>query len=358
MHVPDGADVDVVEVDRGGKSTYHAPGQLVCYPILDLTRHGQDVKRYCRDLEEALIRTTERVRLDGDADRRADRRLARVAAAEDRVDRHPPHEVDLDARLRAERRPRPGAVHATGSPRAGSTATRSRRWRASSAGRSRSTTSARPPRRRSPTCFGFAFEQRRRRLTRASPRRSRASARTREPRSARCDERLASVARVWDACLIATRRGGMPRAARRDVRRRSADSLGRRRRRPLRPRPRLVRQPLQAVEQRVRRRRRRRSRPRSASRTKPSSVAWRASAISGRQYPSTSSSPTGFACRPSCDQVSCSSSSSSVPKPPGSATNAVGELRHQRLPLVQRADDVQLASARRAPARGRRAPAG
>jgi lipoyl(octanoyl) transferase len=57
VHVPEGADVEVVEVDRGGKSTYHAPGQLVCYPILDLTRHGQDVKRYCRDLEEALIRT-------------------------------------------------------------------------------------------------------------------------------------------------------------------------------------------------------------------------------------------------------------------------------------------------------------
>ena len=58
VHVPEGAAVDVVEVDRGGKSTYHAPGQLVCYPILDLTRHGQDVKQYCRDLEEALIRTT------------------------------------------------------------------------------------------------------------------------------------------------------------------------------------------------------------------------------------------------------------------------------------------------------------
>jgi lipoyl(octanoyl) transferase len=57
VHVPDDAEVDVVEVDRGGKSTYHAPGQLVCYPILDLTRHGQDVKKYCRDLEETLIRT-------------------------------------------------------------------------------------------------------------------------------------------------------------------------------------------------------------------------------------------------------------------------------------------------------------
>jgi lipoyl(octanoyl) transferase len=57
VHVPAGAAVEVVETDRGGKSTFHGPGQLVCYPILDLNRHGRDVRRYVRDLEEALLRT-------------------------------------------------------------------------------------------------------------------------------------------------------------------------------------------------------------------------------------------------------------------------------------------------------------
>jgi lipoate-protein ligase B len=65
LHVPEGAHVEVVETDRGGKSTYHGPGQLVCYPILDLRRHGQDVRKYCRDLEEAVIRTLAAFGLDG-----------------------------------------------------------------------------------------------------------------------------------------------------------------------------------------------------------------------------------------------------------------------------------------------------
>jgi lipoyl(octanoyl) transferase len=57
LHIPEGADVELVETDRGGKSTYHAPGQLVCYPILDLARRGKDVKRYVRDLERAIVQT-------------------------------------------------------------------------------------------------------------------------------------------------------------------------------------------------------------------------------------------------------------------------------------------------------------
>ena len=64
LHLPEGADVDVVETDRGGKSTYHGPGQLVCYPILDLHRHGKDVKKYVRDLEEAVIRTLAPLEID------------------------------------------------------------------------------------------------------------------------------------------------------------------------------------------------------------------------------------------------------------------------------------------------------
>jgi len=45
----------VVETNRGGQATYHGPGQLVGYPILDLNRRGRDLHKYLRCLEDFLI---------------------------------------------------------------------------------------------------------------------------------------------------------------------------------------------------------------------------------------------------------------------------------------------------------------
>jgi lipoyl(octanoyl) transferase len=56
-HVLDAATIPVVATDRGGQVTYHGPGQVVAYPLIDLRRAGYFVKEYVYRLEEAVIRT-------------------------------------------------------------------------------------------------------------------------------------------------------------------------------------------------------------------------------------------------------------------------------------------------------------
>jgi len=56
-HVLAAGDIPVVATNRGGQVTYHGPGQVVAYPLLDLRRRGYFVKEYVYRLEEAVLRT-------------------------------------------------------------------------------------------------------------------------------------------------------------------------------------------------------------------------------------------------------------------------------------------------------------
>ncbi len=58
-------DISVYEVERGGDITYHGPGQLVVYPIIDLREQGRDLKRYVRNLEQAVIDCLEELGIVG-----------------------------------------------------------------------------------------------------------------------------------------------------------------------------------------------------------------------------------------------------------------------------------------------------
>ncbi|MBD1936964.1 lipoyl(octanoyl) transferase LipB [Microcoleus sp. FACHB-68] len=63
---PTGTEFEVHRVERGGEVTYHCPGQLVGYPILNLRRHRQDLHWYLRQLEEVLIQVLETYGLKGE----------------------------------------------------------------------------------------------------------------------------------------------------------------------------------------------------------------------------------------------------------------------------------------------------
>ena len=58
--------VELFEVERGGDVTFHGPGQLVGYPIVDLKRHKQDLHWYLRQVEEGLIRAVAPLGITGE----------------------------------------------------------------------------------------------------------------------------------------------------------------------------------------------------------------------------------------------------------------------------------------------------
>jgi lipoyl(octanoyl) transferase len=65
QEILDARGVTVFETNRGGKVTYHGLGQLVGYPIINLSPEREDVHRYVRDLEEVLIRALSDFRIEG-----------------------------------------------------------------------------------------------------------------------------------------------------------------------------------------------------------------------------------------------------------------------------------------------------
>ncbi len=64
-HILQPDDIPVLATNRGGQATYHGPGQVVAYPLLDLRRAGYYVKEYVHRIEEAVIRTLEHVGVTG-----------------------------------------------------------------------------------------------------------------------------------------------------------------------------------------------------------------------------------------------------------------------------------------------------
>lgn len=65
-HVLAPGDIPVIQVDRGGQVTYHGPGQIVAYPLLDIRRSGLGVRDLVNRIEESIIRVLAHYRVKGE----------------------------------------------------------------------------------------------------------------------------------------------------------------------------------------------------------------------------------------------------------------------------------------------------
>ena len=65
-HVLAPGDIPVIQVDRGGQVTYHGPGQIVAYPLVDIRRKGIGVREFVKCIEEAIIRVLDEYGVHGE----------------------------------------------------------------------------------------------------------------------------------------------------------------------------------------------------------------------------------------------------------------------------------------------------
>ena len=65
-HVLAPGDIPVIQVDRGGQVTYHGPGQIVAYPLVDIRRKGIGVREFVKCIEEAIIRVLDHYGVQGE----------------------------------------------------------------------------------------------------------------------------------------------------------------------------------------------------------------------------------------------------------------------------------------------------
>ena len=86
--------IDIIKTSRGGKITWHGPGQLICYFVIDLNKRGRDIRNFIYILEKSIIKTLDEFNIKSKSDRKkigiwhkSKKNISKVAAIGVRVKR-------------------------------------------------------------------------------------------------------------------------------------------------------------------------------------------------------------------------------------------------------------------------------